>query len=126
MIGEQHSQFVCCEVEMVLTTILHMRPFVTPYIDIDDGDSGADGKEGGDDVVWVGAAYLDGDGWDGVGGGSDASEYAVYVVTLCDIYYMMDWIQMVMVQMLLDFEIGMLLVTMLGGGNVTPLWHILW
>ena len=45
----------------------------------------------------------------------------MYVVTLCDIYYMMDWIQMVMVEMLLDFEIGMLLVTMLGGGNVTPL-----
>ena len=45
----------------------------------------------------------------------------MYVVTLCDIYYMMDWIQMVMVQMLLDLEIGMSLVTMLGGGNVTPL-----
>ena len=27
---------------------------------------------------------------------------------------------MVMVEMLLDFEIGMLLVTMLGGGNVMP------
>ena len=44
----------------------------------------------------------------------------MYVVTLCDIYYMMDWTQMVMVQMLLDFEIGMSLVTMLGGGNVMP------
>ena len=36
---------------MVLATILHMTPFVTPYIDVDDGDGGADGKEGGDDVV---------------------------------------------------------------------------